>query len=227
MSNTPPQCARRTIAWAERYCRTEKGKAPKDCPSLHYKKIGDAIICGSAPEELDFARNASIQEAVSHAGRDGDPDKLLPAKPRIVEIVEFAKRMSYRKIGLIFCGGSRKEAAVVQEILETNSFEVVSVMCKVGRLPKSAYGLQPIDHLNTNKAVESACNPKFQALIANEAGVDFNVLLNLCVGHDSLAIKYLEAPTTVFAVKDRLLGHNPLAAIYLYDTYYRFLKKPL
>ena len=44
--------------------------------------------------------------------------------------------------------------------------------------------------------------------------------MGLCVGHDSLFLKYAEAPCTVLAVKDRLLGHNPLAAIY-YDR--RFL----
>ena len=51
-----------------------------------------------------------------------------------------------------------------------------------------------------------------------------NVLLGLCVGHDSLFFKYTEAPCTVLAVKDRLLGHNPLAAVYNVDSYYRCLK---
>jgi uncharacterized metal-binding protein len=51
-----------------------------------------------------------------------------------------------------------------------------------------------------------------------------NVLLGLCVGHDSLFFKYTEAPGTVLAVKDRLLGHNPLAAVYNVDSYYRCLK---
>ena len=47
-----------------------------------------------------------------------------------------------------------------------------------------------------------------------------NILLGLCVGHDSLFIKYSEAPVTVFAVKDRVLGHNPIAAIYTANSYY-------
>ena len=51
-----------------------------------------------------------------------------------------------------------------------------------------------------------------------------NVLLGLCVGHDSLFFKYTEAPCTVLAVKDRLLGHNPMAAVYNVDSYYRCLK---
>jgi hypothetical protein len=38
---------------------------------------------------------------------------------------------------------------------------------------------------------------------------------------------YGELPSTVLAVKDRLLGHNPLAAVYQYESYYRYLKQPL
>ena len=65
------------------------------------------------------------------------------------------------------------------------------------------------------------CNPIGQAMFLNEAKTDFNIILGLCVGHDSLFIKYSEAPVTVFAVKDRVLGHNPLAAIYQAESYYK------
>jgi uncharacterized metal-binding protein len=68
------------------------------------------------------------------------------------------------------------------------------------------------------------CNPIAQALILNETGTEFNILMGLCVGHDSLMLKYAKAPCTVLAVKDRLLGHNPLAAIYTLESYYRSLK---
>ena len=60
----------------------------------------------------------------------------------------------------------------------------------------------------------------------NQARTEFNVLLGLCVGHDSLFFKFAEAPTTVLAVKDRVTGHNPLAAIYLHETYYRKITIP-
>ena len=53
---------------------------------------------------------------------------------------------------------------------------------------------------------------------------DFNLMLGLCVGHDSMFLKYSEALVSVIAVKDRLLGHNPLAA--LYSGYYAFLEAP-
>lgn len=45
-------------------------------------------------------------------------------------------------------------------------------------------------------------------------------MLGLCVGHDTLFIKYSQAPMTALAVKDRVTGHNPLAAIYLAQGYY-------
>jgi uncharacterized metal-binding protein len=41
------------------------------------------------------------------------------------------------------------------------------------------------------------------------------------VGHDTLVLKYLEKPATVLAVKDRVTGHNPLAAIYMAEGYYK------
>jgi len=68
------------------------------------------------------------------------------------------------------------------------------------------------------------CNPIAQAFVLNDEKTEFNIVMGLCVGHDSLFLKYSDAPCTVLAVKDRLLGHNPLAAIYTVDSYYRSLK---
>ena len=39
------------------------------------------------------------------------------------------------------------------------------------------------------------------------------------VGYDTSFIKYSKAPITVLGVKDRLLGHNPIAALYQEDGY--------
>lgn len=47
------------------------------------------------------------------------------------------------------------------------------------------------------------------------------MLVGLCVGHDGLFMKHSAAPVTVLAAKDRVLGHNPLAALCLADGYYR------
>jgi uncharacterized metal-binding protein len=59
----------------------------------------------------------------------------------------------------------------------------------------------------------------------NHEKTELNILMGQCVGLDSIFFKYAQAPTTVLAVKDRVTGHNPLAAIYLSDSYYQKIKK--
>ncbi len=46
------------------------------------------------------------------------------------------------------------------------------------------------------------------------------------MGHDSLFFKYSEAMTTVLVAKDRVTGHNPVAALYTSSTYYARLMRP-
>jgi uncharacterized metal-binding protein len=145
---------------------------------------------------------------------------MQPTKTRIVEICEFAKRMNYKRLGLVFCVGLKSEAAVVNSIFMKHGFEVVSVCCKAGRTPKELIDIEDKDKIYQGSD-EAMCNPIFQAALLNREATDFNILLGLCVGHDSLFFKHAEAYTTVLAVKDRVTGHNPLAAIYLHNTYYR------
>lgn len=139
---------------------------------------------------------------------------------RMEEIMDFARRMGYQRLGLIFCIGLRNEAKTVSRILRANGFEVCSVVCKNGSHPKSGLGL-PDEKTNSGCAQETMCNPIGQALVMNGEKVELNILLGLCVGHDTLALKYLEAPATILAVKDRVTGHSPLAPIYLADGYYK------
>jgi uncharacterized metal-binding protein len=136
------------------------------------------------------------------------------------EICEFAQKMGYKRLGLAFCVGLIKEASTVEKILKAHGFEVVSVICKSGRTPKEKIGVR--DEEKVYQGTEEAmCNPVYQAKLLNHEKAEFNILLGLCVGHDSLFFKYAEAPTTVLAVKDRVTGHNPLAPIYLAASYYR------
>ena len=100
---------------------------------------------------------------------------------------------------------------------------MVSAICKVGRAPKEVLGLDENERIDVGK-FETMCNPILQAQLLNSEETEFNVLLGLCVGHDSLFFKYAEAPCTVLAVKDRVTGHSPLAAVYTLDSYYRALK---
>ena len=106
-------------------------------------------------------------------------------KPRIQEIIEFARKMNYRRLGFAFCMGLRKEATVVEKLLTGAGFEVVSTLCKVGRTPKENIGVRDEQKIRIG-SFESMCNPIAQAYLVNDAKTDFNVMLGLCVGHDSL-----------------------------------------
>jgi uncharacterized metal-binding protein len=221
-----PDCADCAHEVDARICMQPKGKSHTGCPTLTQRELlRQSNREYERPEILRFAQQASRQEADCYANRDQQPYIMQPTKPRILEICEFARKMSYKKLGLAFCVGLAKEARVVEEILSGHGFDVVSVLCKAGRSSKDIIQVPAEDRINRGSD-ESMCNPIFQANLLNNEKTDFNVLLGLCVGHDSLFFKYAEAPTTVLAVKDRVTGHNPLAAIYLVDSYYRKLRHP-
>ena len=224
MKEEIPGCARCSFLPSERICQSEDGKAPPYCTTVNQAgAIKAALREFQNPEVREFAKQASIQEGCGYADRELGYDHVRPLKPRIVEIIEFARRMAYRRLGLAFCIGLRREAREVEKLLASKGFEVVSSLCKIGRTSKEYVGVQEDQQIRIG-GFETMCNPIAQAYVLNESQTEFNVLMGLCVGHDSLFLKYSKAPCTVFAVKDRVLGHNPLAAIYTLDSYYRSLK---
>lgn len=204
----------------------KEGLASPGCPTVVPRELLErAKSQYQEPNTMEFARMASVQEAECYANRHQRPYIMQPTKPRILEICEFAKRMGYTRLGLAFCIGLAQEAKVVDEILKAHGFEVISVICKAGRVAKEFIGIEESQKIYQGME-ESMCNPIYQAMLLNKHRTQFNILLGLCVGHDSLFFKHAEAPTTVLAVKDRVTGHNPLAAIYLIESYYRRLKVP-
>ena len=209
----------------DKICRKPEGRGPKFCPTLTKKDIIEkALKEYDKPEIMEFARQSSIQEGECYGYRDRKPYVLHPTKPRIVEIMEFAEKMGYKRLGVAYCGGVTHEAGLLTEVLEKNGFDVIAVSCKLGGIPKERIGLRDQEKINIGNH-ESMCNPIAQASVLNDAKTDFNIMLCLCVGHDSLFLKYIEAPTTVFAAKDRVTGHNPMAALYTANSYYQRLKK--
>jgi uncharacterized metal-binding protein len=216
-----PRCASCPVPIDERACLSEDGKGPAYCPtldedlvSLVRKKYGERDLAL-------FAKEASIQEGEGYCGREEGNSTPRPCKPRILEIVEFARRMGYEKLGLVFCVGLVREAAIVEAFLSDKGFQVVSVICKAGNIPKESIGVSDDEKIRPGQH-EAMCNPVLQALALNRASCDFNIVLGLCVGHDSLFLSHSEAPCTVLAAKDRPTGHNPLAAVYTLNSYYRF-----
>jgi uncharacterized metal-binding protein len=177
------------------------------------------------PEVLEFARQASIQEGECYTDRGVHPYVLHPIKTRVQETWEFARRMGYRRLGVAFCAGLHQEARTLVDIFEAQGFEVVSVICKVGCTPKERIGLRQDQKVRVGE-FESMCSPIAQAALLAEARTDFNILVGLCVGHDSLFLKYSQAPCTVLVTKDRVLGHAPAAALHTASSYYGWLRQP-
>jgi len=219
-----PECAKCSVK--DRICQTEDGKGPESCPTIHYREtISEAEREYERPEVHEFARMASIQESECYSNRDIRPYVLHPVKPRVQEICEFAQKMGYHKLGVAFCTGLHPEAKALTRILEAQGFEVVSVVCKAGATPKETIGIKDSEKVRIG-VFESMCSPITQAAILNREKTDFNILVGLCVGHDSLFFKYSEALCTVLVAKDRVLGHNPAGALYTSGTYYaRMLRK--
>ncbi|SHJ30466.1 Uncharacterized metal-binding protein [Malonomonas rubra DSM 5091] len=225
MKEMTSHCALCNVAVAERACKITPGKGPASCPTQQHDDLKENAFASYQNEELcEFARQSSIQEAEGYTNRDKSYAELKPVKPRILEIIEFAHKMNYQHLGLAFCIGLRNEAKAVEQLLLQHGFKVSSVICKIGNIDKNEIGLDDSEKIVINSS-EAMCNPVLQARVLNDEKTDLNVVIGLCVGHDSIFFKESVAPCTVFAVKDRLLGHNPLAAIYTLDSYYRSLKK--
>ena len=186
-------------------------KMPKNCPMRNASVMEAARAGYDLPENHDFYVNCSAIEGLGYC-----------QWPRLKETVEFCKRMGYHKLGLAFCKGLRKEARIVADLLRAQGFEVVSVICKTGGISKEEVGIPEEVKIHPGE-FEAMCNPIAQAEILNQADTDFNVVIGLCVGHDSLFLSHSKKMCTVLAVKDRLLGHNPLAAVYTNHSYYGFL----
>jgi uncharacterized metal-binding protein len=145
-------------------------------------------------------------------------------RTRIEETMDFARRIGATRLGIAHCVGLMEEAKAAREIFLSNGFQVEAICCKVGSVQKEKVGLKDEEKVHPGQ-FEALCNPVAQAGLLSHAGTQLNVLIGLCVGHDSLFFKHSRAPVTVLVAKDRVLGHNPVAALYTSRSYYRRLKE--
>ena len=113
------------------------------------------------------------------------------------------------------------ETRALASILRSHGFEVFGIACKAGAVPKTQVGIDPA----CCEIGGNMCNPILQAKLLNEARTELNIVMGLCVGHDSLFYKYAEALTTTLVTKDRVTGHNPVAALHTLHSYYQKLSE--
>lgn len=171
------------------------------------------------PKDLEWAveRYAEPQNhAVMVASAEVEYEGYC-ALTRVEEIMKFANKIGAHKIGIANCIGLIREARIFAKILRANGFEPYAVICKVAGKSKSSIGI-PKECENIGPAM---CNPILQARLLNKEKTDLNVVIGLCVGHDSLFYKYSDAMVTTLVTKDRVTGNNPAAALYTAESYYR------
>lgn len=200
---------------------TDESLLPSFCPMVNSTRLIQEVTKKYSKEDIQhFYINSTLQEKEAYDEKAArEEGKVVPVRPRIGEIAEFAKKMKFKKLGMAFCSGLRDEASRANSILEKHGFEVCSVVCSCGALDKIKLNVPPEFKIMDPEKFEAACNPLLQAELLNNAETSINVLIGLCVGHDMLFTMHSRAPVTTLIVKDRLTGHNPI--ISLYSRYYR------
>lgn len=194
-------------------CRYEKGEYPTFCltknlPEETQQRAMDYLM---SPEDNKIAVAAAEVEYEGYCKRT-----------RVEEVMEFARKIGAQKLGIATCLGLIEESRTLAKILRKNGFDVYGVICKVGSNRKSKIGI-PEECESIGKFM---CNPVLQAEALNDAETDLNLIMGLCVGHDSLFIKHSNAIVTTVVTKDRVLGHNPCVALYQAGAYYKRLMNP-
>lgn len=193
--------------------RGEEGKYPDFCLTTHMPQE----VQEQAMDLLREPENNRIAVSAAEVEYEG-----YGKRTRVEEVIQFARKIGAHKLGIATCAGLAEESRILAKILRTNGFEVYGAVCKMGAHPKVDIGIpKECEAVGVNM-----CNPILQALALNEAHTDLNLIMGLCVGHDSLFIKYSDALVTSVVTKDRVLGHNPCVALYQYDKYYKRLQEP-
>ncbi len=191
------------------HCHYQDSKYPEFCLTTNM----DQETYRRAMDALNGEDNA-IAVAAAQVEYEG-----YGKRTRVEEVIQFAKKLGFRKLGIATCLGLIEESRTLTKILRINGFEVYGVVCKCGATAKTDIGIPAeCDAVGANM-----CNPVLQAELLNDAGTELNLIMGLCVGHDSLFIKHSNALCTSVVTKDRVLGHNPAAALYTSGMYYKRL----
>ena len=189
-------------------CKFKVRTYPEFCPTTNLK---DEDLQW-ALERYEEGRNHDIMVASAEVEFEG-----YCQWTRVQEIMEFARKIGAKKIGIANCIGLINEARIFAKILRANGFEAYAIICKVVGKAKSSIGIPE----KCEGIGAAMCNPILQARLLNEAKTDLNVVIGLCVGHDSLFYKYSDAYVTTLVTKDRVTGNNPAAALYTAQSYYK------
>jgi len=211
-----------TNCWSDPANRSVK---PAYCPSEPHADLIDDAFAAYRGDSADacLARMAAKVEGLCYQPVPGS-DAVNARWTRVEDLVALARLMGWTKIGIATCIGLLEETQKLSDILQAQGLQPFSACCKAGSIDKLDLGLQEVEKVRPG-TFEPACNPIAQARILNAEGMEMNIIMGLCVGHDMLFSKHSDAPVTTLVVKDRVTGHNPAAVLYGQSFYYKRLQK--
>jgi uncharacterized metal-binding protein len=105
--------------------------------------------------------------------------------------------MGYKRLGIAHCADTAKLAAKAARYLSGEGLDT--------RVPPRS----------------ESCDPQGQADFLSRSATDLNVVCGMSIGHEAIFIRESEAPVTALVARDARLGHNPVAALYTSNSYYR------
>lgn len=113
-------------------CKFQNRTYPEFCPTTHLRDEDMQW----ALERYEEGRNHDIMVASAEVEYEG-----YCQWTRVQEIMEFARKIGARRIGIANCIGLIREARIFARILQANGFEAYAVICKVAGKPKSSLGI--------------------------------------------------------------------------------------
>lgn len=195
-------------------CNKKKNMEEKSYPSFCLTEQMDPELLDSAMKEYEDPEVKKVTVAAAEVEYE-----YYCKYTRIEEIMAFAEKIGAHKLGIATCAGLIRESRMLTRILRSHGFEVVGMVCKSGAQKKHTVGI-PEECENVGFMM---CNPILQAKYLNSQKTDLNLVVGLCVGHDSLFYRYSDALVTTVVTKDRVLGNNPVQALYTAESYYKKL----
>lgn len=200
------QRKRSCIDCATRGCDGKSGNRPAFCLT---DNMPEGMLDSSLEHYVD-GEEARMLRAAAEVENDG-----YLRWNRVREVMEFAWRMGYKRLGIATCVGLLSESRTLAAILRSNGFEVVGASCKAGMVRKTDVGI-PEECCSVGP---NTCNPVLQAEYLDSQGTDLNIAVGLCVGHDCIFNRNSKAPVTTLVVKDRVMANNPVGALYTANSY--------
>ncbi len=180
-----------------------------NCLACKNRSCRSTVSCGieSFDTEKSLATyHADEQQQIVQKAADLVDGGRAGELSRIEEVIEFAKMMDYKKVGLAYCYGMEPLAKKVQQLFRAAKVPVIGVSCTVGGVSQKA--------INKKSDLPGvSCNPVNQASQLNAEGVDLAVTIGLCMGHDILFNRIFDKDVTNLVVKDRVYAHAPVEAI--------------